>query len=103
MKNEKSDEPVSVHASITDANDTLANMLASVDEFVSKYTGEDLRNAVINELKRHYNAKIKIKIKTFLSKKTNASARRVKKAKTYDDLDWEKLIKTNELENLYVS
>ena len=105
MKNEKSDESVSVHASITDANDTLANMLASVDEFVSKYTGEDLRNAVINELKRHYNAKIKIKIKikTFLSKKTNASASRVQKAKTYDDLDWEKLIKTNELENLYVS
>ena len=63
LKNEKSNESVSVHASVTDANDTLVKMLASVDEFVSKYTGEDLRNAVVNELKRHYNAKIK----TFIS------------------------------------
>lgn len=99
LKCEKSDESVSVHASVTDANDTLAKMLASVDEFVSKYTGEDLRDAVVNELKRRYNAKIK----TFISKKTNASARAVEKAKTYDDFDWEKLIRTDELENLYVS
>lgn len=63
LKYEKSNESVSVHASVTDANDTLVKMLASVDEFVSKYTGEDLRNAVVNELKRHYNAKIK----TFIS------------------------------------
>ena len=63
MKYEKSDESVSVHASVTDANDTLPKMLASVDEFVSKYTGEDLRNAVVNELKRRYNAKIE----TFIS------------------------------------
>jgi len=40
-------------------------MLASVDEFVSKYTGEDLRNAVVNELKTN----------------ANASARAVEKAK----------------------
>ena len=79
----KSDESVSVHASVTDANDTLSKMLASVDEFVSNYTGEDLRNAVVNELKRRYNAKIK----TFILKKTNASARAVEKAKTYDDFD----------------
>ena len=62
----KSDESVSVHASVTDANDALSKMLASVDEFVSKYTGEDLRNAVVNELKWRYNAKIK----TFILKKT---------------------------------
>ena len=61
MKYEKSGESVSVHASVTDTNDTLAKMLASVDEFVSKYTGEGLRNAVVNELKRRYNAKIKSK------------------------------------------
>ena len=73
LKYEKSDESVSVHASVTDANDTLAKMLASLDD-----TGEDLKNAVVNELKRHYNAKIK----TFISKKTNASARAVEKAKT---------------------
>ena len=99
LKYEKSDESVSVHASVTDANDTLAKMLASVDEFVSKYTGDDLSNVVVNELKRRYNAKIK----TFISKKTNESARAVEKAKTYDYFDWEKLIRTNELENLYVS
>ena len=58
---------------------------------------ENRRNAVVNELKRRYNAKIK----TFISKKTNARA--VEKAETYDDFDWEKLIRTNELENLYVS
>lgn len=63
LKYEKSNESVSVHASVTDANDTLVKMLASVDEFVSKYTGEDLRNAVVNELKRRYNAKIE----TFIS------------------------------------
>ena len=68
-------------------------------KFFFKYTGENLRNAVVNELKRRFNAKIK----TFISKKTNASARAVEKAKTYDDLDWEKLIRTNELEKLYVS
>lgn len=39
----------------------------------------------------------------FQIKKTNASARAVEKAKTYDDFDWEKLIRTNELENLYIS
>ena len=39
----------------------------------------------------------------FQIKKTKASARAVKKAKTYDDFDWEKLIRTNELENLYIS
>ena len=60
LKYEKSDESVSVHPSVTHANDTLAKMLASVDEFVSKYTGEDHRNAVVNELKRRYNAKIKL-------------------------------------------
>ena len=63
MKYEKSNESVSVDASGTDANDTLVKMLASVDEFVSKYTGEDLRNAFVNELKRRYNAKIE----TFIS------------------------------------
>ena len=78
--------------------DTLAKMLASVDEFVSKYTGEDLRNVVEKELKRHYDAKIK----AFISKKTNASARAVEKAKTCDDFDWDILIRTNKLENLYV-
>ena len=56
LKYKKSDESVFVHASITDANDTFAKMLASVDGFVFKYTG-DLRNAVPNELKRCYNAK----------------------------------------------
>lgn len=39
----------------------------------------------------------------FQIKGTNASARAVEKAKTYDDFDWEKLIRTNELENLYIS
>lgn len=39
----------------------------------------------------------------FQIKKTNASARAVEKAKTCDDFDWEKLIRTNELENLYIS
>lgn len=39
----------------------------------------------------------------FQIKKTNASARAVGKAKTCDDFDWEKLIRTNELENLYIS
>ena len=70
-------------------------MLASVDEFVFKHTGEDLRNAVANDLKQRDNAKLKAFI---------ASARTVEKAKTHDDFDWEKLIITNELrENLYVS
>ena len=73
-------------------------MLAKVDQFVFKYTGDDLRNTVKNEVKRRYNAKIK----TFISKKTNASAREVEKAKTYHDFYWEKLMQTNELENLYV-
>ena len=91
MKYEKSDESDSVHGSVSVANDILTKMLASVDEFISKYTGENLRNAVVNELKRRFNAKIK----TFISKKTNASARAVEKAKTYDDFDWEKLIRTN--------
>ena len=59
LKYEKSDESVSVHASVTDANDTLAKMLVTVDEFVSKYTGEDLRNTVVIELKRRYNGKSK--------------------------------------------
>ena len=95
LKYEKSDESNFVHASVSDANDTLAKMLASVDEFISKYTGEDLRNAVVNELKQRFNAKIK----TFISKKTNASARAVEKAKTYDNFNWEKLIRTNELES----
>ena len=63
LKYDKSNESVSVHASVTDANDTLVKMLASVDELVSKYTGEDLRNAIVNELKRRYNAKIE----TFIS------------------------------------
>ena len=58
FKYEKSDESDFVHASVSDANDTLAKMLASVDEFISKYTGEDLRNAVVNKLKRRFNAKI---------------------------------------------
>lgn len=39
----------------------------------------------------------------FQIKKTNASARAVEKAKTCNDFDWEKLIRTNELENLYIS
>jgi len=86
LKYEKSGESVSVHASVTDTNDTLAKMLISVDEFVSKYTREGLRNAVVNELKQHYNAKIK-SLKTFISKKTNASARAVEKAKSYGDFD----------------
>ncbi len=30
-------------------------------------------------------------------------ARAAEKAKTYDDFDWEKLIRTNELQNMYVS
>ena len=95
MKYEKSNESVSVHASVTDTNDTLAKMLASVDQIVFKHTGEDLRNAVASDLKQRYNAKLKAFI---------ASARTVEKAKTYDDFDWEKLIITNELrENLYVS
>ena len=99
LKYETSDESEAVHVSVTDTNNTLEKMLASVDEFVSKYTGEDLRNAVVNELKRRYNSKIR----TFLSKQTNASAREVEEAKTYDDFDWEKIIRKNELEKLYVS
>ena len=39
----------------------------------------------------------------FQIKKTNASARKVEKAKTYDYFDWEKLIRTNELENVCIS
>ena len=56
--------------SCSDANDTLGEMLASVDEFVAKDTEEDLRDVVEKELQRSYNAKIK----AFISKKTNASA-----------------------------
>ena len=36
LKYEESDELVSAHATLADANDTLGEMLASVDEFVSK-------------------------------------------------------------------
>lgn len=53
----------------------------------------------LTEEKQRHNAKIK----TFISKKTNASAREVKDVKTCDDFDCEKLVKANELENLYVS
>ena len=91
------EESGSVH-SVVDANDTLAKMLAKVDEFVLKYAREDLRKAVVNEIKRH-NAKVKV----FTSRMTNASARATENAKTYDDFDWENLIRRNELRNLYVS
>ena len=92
------DEPGSVH-SVVDASNTLAKMLANVNEFVLKYTGEDFRKAVANEIKLRHNAQVK----TFISRIANASARATEKGKTYDDLDWEKLICTNKLRNLYVS
>lgn len=78
---------------------SLCEQIRCVDEFVLKYTGEDLRKAVVNEIKWHHNAKVK----AFISRMTNASARATEKAKTYDDFDWENLIRTNELRNLYVS
>lgn len=34
-------------------------MLAEVDNFVPKYAGEDLRETVVAEIKRRFNAKVK--------------------------------------------
>lgn len=50
------------------------------------------------EIKKRYN----YQIKAFVSK-INASVRACEKAKTYEDIDWETLIRTNELNKLYVS
>ncbi|CAB3978002.1 Transient receptor potential cation channel subfamily A member 1 [Paramuricea clavata] len=84
---------------VKDRNDTLTKMMAKVDDFTSKYAGDDLRYSVVKEIKKRYNSQIK----AFVSKKTNASARACEKAKTYEDIDWEKLVRTNELNKLYVS
>ncbi len=84
---------------VVDRNKTLQKMLAKVDEFVEKFTGEDLKSVAVKEIKRRYGAKVK----THVGKSTNASARAMEKAKTYDDFDWEKLVRNNELGNLYVS
>ena len=84
---------------VKDRNNTLAKMIAKVDDFASKYTGDDLRHLVVKEIKKRYNSKIK----AFVSKKTNANARACEKAKTYEDIDWETLVRTNELNKLYVS
>ena len=70
-----------------------------VDDFVTKYTGQDLQNSIVMEIHRRYNAKVK----AFVVKKTNASAKAAEKAKTYRDFDWERLVQSNELSSLYVS
>ena len=70
-----------------------------VDDFVTKYNGQDLRNSIVMEIHRRYNAKVK----AFVVKKTNASAMAAEKAKTYCDFDWERLVQSNELSSLYVS
>lgn len=85
--------------SVVDKNETLQKIISKVDDFVAKYTGEDLRNSVTREIRCRYNAKVK----AFVTKKTNASAKVAEKAKTYSDFDWERLVQSNELSNLYVS
>ncbi len=92
------DDDFIVH-SVVDKNETLQKIMSKVDDFVAKYTGEDLRNSVTREIRRRYNAKVK----AFVTKKTNARAKVAEKAKTYSDFDWEKLVQSNELSNLYVS
>ena len=84
---------------VTDANNTLDKMMSKVDNFVIQYTGEDLRYSVVKELKKKYNSQVK----AFVAKETNACARASEKAKTYEDFDWETLIRGNNLGNLYVS
>lgn len=56
---------------VIDRNDTLTKMLRKVDNFVAKYSGEDLRGSVECEIKQRYNAKIK----NFVSRKIHASTR----------------------------
>ena len=88
----------SVH-SVVDKNETLQKIMLKVDDFVAKYAGQDLRNSVVMEIHRRYNAKVK----AFVVKKTNASAKAAEKAKTYRDFAWERLVQSNELSSLYVS
>ena len=89
------DDDFIVH-SVVDKNETLQKIMSKVDDFVAKYTGDDLRNSVTREIRRRYNAKVK----AFVTKKTNARAKVAEKAKTYSDFDWEKLVQSNELSNL---
>lgn len=83
----------------TDKNDILGKILSKVDDFVQKFTGEDLKVSVVEEIKRRHNSMIK----AFIAKQTHANTRAAEKARTCDDFDWGKLVCTNELSSLYVS
>ena len=89
----------SVSAKVQDRNDTLAKVLAKVDDFVMTYTGKDLEQAVVATVRK----KIGMKIISAVSKKTRARVRDAEKAKTYDEIDWGKHIKDNTLHKLYIS
>lgn len=82
-----------------DSNDTMAKAMAKVDDFVTAYTGSDLKSVVIATIRR----KIGMRIKSVVSKKAHANVKAAEKAKSFNDIDWEKHIKDNTLQKLYIS
>ncbi len=89
----------SVSACCTDDNNTLEIAMEQLDSFVERFVGDDLRRSVENEVKRRYDQKVKAAI----TKKTNASAKAVEKAKAFTDINWDKHVTENSLDKLYVS
>ncbi|CAB4043186.1 Hypothetical predicted protein, partial [Paramuricea clavata] len=89
----------SVVAKVTDTNNTLGKALEQVDEFVTKYTGPDLESVVVQEIRR----KTGMRVKSEVSRMLNADVKAAEKAKLFLDFDWDKLIRENTLQKLYVS
>lgn len=96
---ENAHEDGSVSVSCTDNNKTLQTTIEQLDGFVERFVGEDLRKSVESEVKRRHD----MKVKTVITKRTNASVKAVEKAKSYGDIDWAKHISGNSLDKLYVS
>ena len=92
-------EDGSVSVSCIDNNKMLQTLDEQLDSFVEKFVGEDLRKTTENEMRRRYN----LKVKSEIIKKSKASVKAVEKAKSYQDIDWEKHISENSLDKLYVS
>ncbi|CAB4034876.1 Hypothetical predicted protein, partial [Paramuricea clavata] len=88
-----------VVAKVTDTNNTLGKALEQVDEFVTKYTGPDLESVVVQEIRR----KTGMRVKSEVSRMLNADVKAAEKAKLFLDFDWDKLIRENTLQKLYVS
>jgi hypothetical protein len=84
---EKMQEDGSISVTVIDRNDTLQKYQDEMDS--------SLNNVIESELKKRYDMKVKVTI----SRQSAAKARTIKKAKAYNDIDWESSIYSKTLEN----